>query len=84
VTSSSPQPLSPEQWRTLVEAGVIGSPVELINGVVFSGEWRLAVSPAQRDAAAQLGIALPPDETTEERAARLAERSRRHCDATLS
>jgi hypothetical protein len=64
--------MSNEEYDELVEAGVFRK-IELIDGEVRTGRFRLAFSPAQRAAAAELGIELPPDETVEEHRASSAE-----------
>ena len=43
----------------LVDGGIIGEKIELIKGRLVFGDFELAFSPAQRAAAAELGIELP-------------------------
>lgn len=62
----APQRMTGDEYRRLVEAGIIAIPTEMLDGRVHAGQWRLAFSPAQRAAAGRLGIELPPDETVDE------------------
>ncbi len=51
-----------ETYFRLVEAGIIGEKIELIEGRLVFGDFELAFSPAQRAAADELGIALPENQ----------------------
>jgi hypothetical protein len=50
--------LTPEEYRRLVEAGVLGK-VELLDGVVYMSKYELAFSAAQVRDAATVGVTLP-------------------------
>jgi hypothetical protein len=63
-----------DEYRTLVEAGVIDK-VEFIDGAVVMGRFPLAFSHEQVEAAAELGIDLP--QTTAGHAHRPARERRR-------
>lgn len=56
------KPVSTDDYHRLIETGILGEKVELIDGRVMFGEWELAWSPAQRAAAAMLGIRLPDNQ----------------------
>ena len=51
-----------ETYYRLADAGIVGDKVELIEGRLVFGDFELAFSPAQRQAAAQLGIELPENQ----------------------
>jgi hypothetical protein len=53
-----PPRLTQEQYRMLVEAGVLDT-VELLDGVLYMGEFPVMFSPGQVAAAAALGVSLP-------------------------
>ena len=54
--------LNVETYFRLVEAGIIGEKIELIDGRLVFGDFELAFSAAQRAAAAELGIELPENQ----------------------
>jgi hypothetical protein len=51
-----------DTYFRLVEAGIVGEKIELIEGRLVFGDFELAFSPAQRAAAAELGIDLPENQ----------------------
>jgi hypothetical protein len=51
-----------DTYFRLVEAGIVGEKIELIEGRLVFGDFELAFSPAQRAAAAALGIELPENQ----------------------
>jgi hypothetical protein len=55
-----------DEYMRLGEAGIVGHKVELIDGRIVFGRFELAFSPAQRAAAAELGIELPENEPAPE------------------
>jgi len=56
------RPITVDTYVRLVDAGIIGEKIELIAGRLVFGDFELAFSPAQRAAAAELGIELPENE----------------------
>ena len=50
--------VTPEDYRKLVEAGVVDK-IELLNETVFIGRHPMVFSPAQAAAAARLGVKVP-------------------------
>jgi hypothetical protein len=54
--------LTVDTYFRLVEAGIVGEKVELIEGRLVFGDFELAFSPAQRAAAKKIGIELPENE----------------------
>jgi hypothetical protein len=75
---------SAEYWAYL-DAGVFGDKVELLDGVVYLGDWPLALSPAQARIARTLAplamptfvdVILEDEEALEELLRRLAARRR--------
>ena len=50
--------MTPEDYRKLVEAGVVDK-IELLNETVFVGRHPMVFSPAQVAAAARLGVQVP-------------------------
>jgi hypothetical protein len=51
-----------DTYVRLVDAGIIGEKIELIEGRLVFGDFELAFSPAQRAAAAEHGIELPENQ----------------------
>ncbi len=58
--------MTADEYRRLSDAGILDEKVELIDGRMMFGRWELAWSPAQRAAAAELGIVLPNNEPAPE------------------
>lgn len=50
--------LTNEAYQILVEKGILGK-IEMLHGVVYVGNYRLAWSDEQRAAARELGVELP-------------------------
>jgi hypothetical protein len=52
--------MTADDYFNLIDAGILTSPIELLDGrVMFGGEYELHFSPQQADAAAALGVQVP-------------------------
>jgi hypothetical protein len=66
VADADRPPMTVDTYFRLVEAGILGEKVELIEGRIMFGDFELAFSPAQRAAAAAIGIELPENQEAAE------------------